>query len=122
MTAINTDFEEQLRSILMGWPPQFVLEQQALFLNLTNLQTTFLLHKYRKKGGEGPEVAKRMLQNWMVGSGRRNPSHMTSLSPRPYSDELWQELQQLDLVPDHWKDIDSLRGGMQGAEVRKRLG
>ncbi len=98
MTAMNATFERQLREMMSGWPVQFALEQQALFLNITDMQTEFLLHEHRKQRSEIDEAAKQMLQDWIAIKGRCDRD-METFALVAYPEAVWQQLQLLGLAP-----------------------
>ena len=65
MEAVNESIEQQLRQLLTPWPRRFALEQHALFLNLMDIQTEFLLRKHTKDKRGGIKHAERLLKQWI---------------------------------------------------------
>ena len=65
MDTVNDSIEQQLRQLLTPWPRRFALEQNALFLNLTDIQTEFSPRKHTKDKRGGIKHAERLLKQWI---------------------------------------------------------
>ena len=139
--GLNTVIERQLRDSLPGWPYRFAREQQALLLNLRDLQTEFLLRKHRKTGNEAMRRADLAVKNW-IAVRNRCERIVKLLGVRAWCQSAWQRQQRprhlygvspidtISLVPSEflkekarvWREIFSLPGRMTSDEVRQRLG